>query len=498
MTSDAPILGSITPRIATRPRGELTPATSDGFAVAEFARDTLCSPLFEWQEWLWIHALEKLPDGRPRFRRVLILVSRQAGKTTAVSRLAAWKLWCDPNCALVWGLSAVESTAREAWDATLALAEDAGLPFGVTRQGRPDIVTTNGRVGFSTADGSRYRISAANRRGGRGYSIDLVLADELREQRNRDSYDATYPAMNARPFAQWLGISNGGYDDSVVLNSLREEALAVVDDPDADIGIFEWSAEDGLAPDDPLAWVQAQPQLGRTVPVKAYATEAKAALAEGGERLARFETEYLCRRVRVMNPAIDASLWTRCLDEGDLSAFRSRVVLCVDVSPDHLHATAVAAAVQGDGRCRVEVVDAWDGLGAPERLRRALPTLVAKVKPRVLGWFPDGPAASLLAEMKPRPGWPPAGVQVQPIRGETGAVCMQFAQEVTAGTVAHSGDPLLSAHVEAAERLPRPGGQWVFSRKGGQCDAAYAAAGAVYLARTLPPPPKVDKFVFVD
>jgi len=75
---------------------------------------------------------------------------------------------------------------------------------------------------------------------------------------------------------------------------------------------------------------------------------------------------------------------------------------------------------------------------------------------------------------------------VEEIRGEVTAVCMGLADLVRARKVAHSDDPLLNAHIGGAERLKR-GDAWVFSRKGeGHCDGAYAVAGAVHLARTLP------------
>jgi hypothetical protein len=79
-------------------------------------------------------------------------------------------------------------------------------------------------------------------------------------------------------------------------------------------------------------------------------------------------------------------------------------------------------------------------------------------------------------------------VTVAEIKGELTAVCMGLAEQVTAVQIAHSGQELLDAHVGGAERLRR-GDAWVFSRKGeGHVDAAYAAAGAVHLARTLPAP----------
>src|SRR3954463_6298283 len=75
------ILGRIEPRVFTPPMRELTPETSYGFDVIAFARDVLNRPLDPWQEFVVIHACELLEDGRPRFRKVLVIVSRQQGKT---------------------------------------------------------------------------------------------------------------------------------------------------------------------------------------------------------------------------------------------------------------------------------------------------------------------------------------------------------------------------------------------------------------------------------
>lgn len=62
---------------------------------------------------------------------------------------------------------------------------------------------------------------------------------------------------------------------------------------------------------------------------------------------------------------------------------------------------------------------------------------------------------------------------------------MGFAEQVRSTLLAHGDDPLLDAHVRAAEKLYHGDG-WRFTRKGaGQVDAVYAAAGAVHLARTV-------------
>ncbi len=152
---------------------------------------------------------------------------------------------------------------------------------------------------------------------------------------------------------------------------------------------------------------------------------------------------------------------------------------------DELHATLYAAAMDGE-RVRVDVVHAWEGQQAIREMSAQLPELVTRIKPRVLGWFPGGPAASAAAALEARGDWPPHGVEIEAIRGDVTAVCMGFAEQIRSRAIAHSGDPLLDAHVRAAEKLSYGDG-WRFTRKGaGQVDAAYAAAGAVHLARTLP------------
>jgi hypothetical protein len=76
------------------------------------------------------------------------------------------------------------------------------------------------------------------------------------------------------------------------------------------------------------------------------------------------------------------------------------------------------------------------------------------------------------------------------------AVCMGFAAAVIGGQVEHADDPLLDGQVDMADKVPLPGGRWVFGRRGvGHVTAVYAAAGAVHLARSLPAPPQITGIV---
>lgn len=482
------VRGHVEPRLWTPPLRELTPETSYGFEVIDFARDVLGMPLDPWQEFLVIHAGELLPDGRPRFRKVLVIVARQNGKTHLLKVLSLYWLFVE-QWAMVLGTSSNLSTAREAWEGAIEMARGVPLLAGQI----DTVLRGNNDPHLRLTTGGKYKIAAANRKGGRGLTIDRLIMDELREQHTYTAWNAAMPAMNARPEAQAFLITNQGEDKSIVLNSLRDTGIAALGGNviDPELGFFEWSAPDGASPLDLEALAAANPNLGHRLRPESLLADAQRAVEAGGEELAGFKTEIMCQRVSALDAAVDPQAWAAGHVPGGLAGARSRVALCVDVSLNRRHATLTAAAVMEDGRVRVKVVAAWEGPLATQELRRDLPGWVRKVGPQALGWIPNGPAAALAADLKERKGRVspfPANCVVEEIRAEVSAVCMGLADLVDAGQVLHSDDPLLNAHILSAEKL-WSGDVWRFSRKGGgECDAAYAAAGAIHLAKTLPTP----------
>lgn len=518
-TSDAPpsassaastVLGRTEPRVytpplVTGPPGPcgcgcaLTPATSFGFAVERFAAEVLELPLDPWQRWVAIHGCELLPDGRPRFRKLLVIVARQQGKTHLLVVLSLYWLFVQ-RVEMVLGTSTKLDYAKESWAKAVALVRrnpalrellPANRNRGIRRANGEQELTVLRELGGHEDDGCRYKIAPANAEGGRSLTLHRVILDELRQQHSYEAWDAIVPAMNAVPEAQAWAISNQGDDRSVVLIDLQAEAVAYMETGEGDrrLGLFEYSAPKGSSPVDLDALACSCPNLGRRTMAEDLVADGAAALRAGGDKLAGFLTEVMCIRVPKLDPAVDPEAWARGREEVTLDAVRDRVALLVDVALDGLHATATAAAVLDDGRVVVEPVQAWDGPQAARELAAALPALAARVRPKRVGWFPGGPAASLLADLTPRPGvWPPAGVTVEAIRGDTAAACMGFADLVGAGSIVHAGDPLQDAHVLAAEK-GWSGDRWTFARRGtGHVDAAYAAAGAVQLARLLPKP----------
>src|SRR5690606_37648469 len=456
----------------------------DALPIFDFANDVLEMPLTPWQEWLVIHAGELLPDGRPRFRRVLAMVARQNGKTHLLRVLTLYWQYVE-GWPLILGMSASRSLAKETWDLDNQTITEVEV---LKAEHKRTVFAADSEV-IELTNGSQYKFAAANRRGGRGKTIDRLIMDEVRELRSFEAYDAASYAMTARPFAQLFAITNQGDADAVVLDSLREPAIQFIQTGEGDdrLGLFEWSAPPGAEPDDPVALRQSNPNIGYFIDLDDKVREARAAKEAGGEALAGFKTEVLCQRVTLLDPVVEPESWEAAKSNTSPSDAPGPFQLCLDVSLDSTHAT-LAAAAQIDGITHVWVVDQWTDTA---QIFAGVQYWIDQIKPQRLGWYPKGPTASVAAEF-PKLRLP-RGCQLEKLDGDSAAVCMGFADAVHTGVLKHQGDPLLTTHIMSAQRQMR-GDAWVFQRRGsGPIDAAYAAAGAVHLARTAPRPrPKLE------
>lgn len=481
------VLGVVEPRLFTPPLRPLNRDTSRGFAAIDFCRYA-GTPFLPWQEWLAVHALELLPDGRYRFRVVLVIVARQNGKSTWKRGITAFRMVLD-DARLVVGLAQEVPAAKDQWQQTVDIL-----------QGHPELSTLvasvktgNAGASFSLADGSTYVVKASNRRASRGLaSVAEVNFDELREQTSWATWAAVSKTTTANRLGMLVAMSNAGDGTSVVLNQLREVALA---DLDPSIGIFEWSAPENCALDDWPAIAQANPSLGLEIHHDAIRT----ALATDPPNL--YRTEVLCQRVDALEDIVDRDAWAATKDaRGKLSAVdRDRVAVCFDAAPGGTHATLVGAAVIPDGRIRTAVLAAWK---TTAQAHSQLGPLLDELNPGAIAWFPSGPGAELRTVFEGRDG------VIELSGARQSAACQGLVGLVKARRIVHPGDPLQTAHVLGVRKL-QTGDGWRFVRvlpaaksqtksaavraeaaaQSAACDAAYATAGAVYAAQVMPAPP---------
>lgn len=370
------LFGKTEPRIWTPPLRELTSETSLGFEVIEFAALVLGVTLYPWQQWLLIHALELLPNGEYRFRRIVVLVARQQGKTTLASVLAAWWLFVDsdrhptrvpPIKFKVVGVAQNLDIAREPWSAVKSWCdpkpdtmEEAELAIDDLQDATAKVVDTNGKESIVARSRAHYEIRAA--KNARGKPAARVLMDEGREQRDHQAWNAVSQTTKSFFNGQLWLISNAGDAGAVVLRQQRDAALEdraawtehvesglqrieeYANGRDVSLGIFEWSAPDGCAKDDVEGILQANPSIGYG------AMTVQSALADiRGMTDAGYRTEVLCQWVtaRVEN-YIDVDDWQGLQEsiEDVVSSIPkgARTVWAVDMSHDR-RTTWIGAAV---------------------------------------------------------------------------------------------------------------------------------------------------------
>ena len=400
------LYGSEVPRIFTPPLRDLNEETSLGFAAIEFAEDVCGISLFPWQRWLLIHGLELDPsitvstmgerdplDPLFRFRKVVVLVARQNGKSTLSQVLSLFFLF-QLGTSLVLGTAQDLDTAEEVWDGAQDIIDET--PELAELTDKP--IRVNGKKTIRLKTGERYKVKAANRKAGRGLSGDLILLDELREHTSWDAWGAITKTTTARPSAQIWSLSNAGDASSIVLRHLRASAHAALGDPDgvnatlnpstllpsegemdADVadgvsaemvaedlegdeaasalGLFEWSAPPGCDIHDRAGWAWANPSLGYGISERTLAGDAKS------DPEWTYRTEALCQwSDGSLQGLFPPGKWEGQEDPVSAVAPGGRKVLALAMSHDRSRAHIAIAGLRADGIPHVGVIASRAGV----------------------------------------------------------------------------------------------------------------------------------------
>lgn len=488
------LYGKETPRIYTPPLRELTPETSYGFSVIDFASDVLGIELFPWQRWFCVHALEADEDGGFRFRRVVLLVGRQNGKSTVAQVIVLWALFVL-GVALVLGTAQDLDTSEETWEGAVNLVEESEQLSPLLDK----VVRVNGKKELRVDGGHRYKVAAATRRGGRGKTGDVVLMDELREHLNWEAWGAVTKTTNARPNALILCMSNAGDAFSVVLRHLRYKAHMALGDPDGwcratgdvtdgdeegdgedtTLGLFEWSAAPDCSKWDREGWAQANPSMGHTITERVIASDA----ATDDERI--FRTEDLCQWVETMREEpFPEGAWDAGVDETSAIAEGSELAFGLDVSGDRTHAAIAVAGYRSDGRPHVEVVayrtgTTWPLTWVAERTPKYHPFRIAYQKR-------GAPVSSMADELAAIQGAEFVEVEGRDLAAYCGRLWDAVAaslpdSESDSAPVAHVPQPALDLAAKTAATKPLGDSAWVFDRSKSPEDCSPLIACAMAL-----------------
>lgn len=447
--------GFTEPRVFTKPLRDLTPDTSRGFEVIAFAENVLQVSLFPWQKWLFIHLLELKPDGTLRFRKALMIVARQNGKTLLAAVLAAFFLYVDsvrwpeivkPRDFVIVGAAQKLDIAMKPWmqvrqwggpdDPRIGIAHDrVPLLQAATRLPR----TSNGETELVTKEGAVYRPRTFE--GARGYSSARLILDELREQYDYAGWAAIEKSATAMYDSLLLAFTNAGTARSVVLQDVRDIAHESVGKKNAQWFIAEWSAEADAALDDPRAFAQANPSAGY-LPAMTIEGLMQTTAEAKNKNLERIEV--LCQWVSAqIEPYVDVSEWRDSM----VSPFEvsiplgSRTVWGVDVSFDRRWTWIAAATFTEDGKPFVQLRERHKSMF--EAVNRLVEIADESGSREVALQSKGSPSMELVGPLRER------GLTVHEIDGgHIGLATGRFRDRVRSGDLVHTEQPLIDLGVE--------------------------------------------------
>lgn len=357
------VLGKKEPRIWTRPLRKLTPKTTLGYSAIEYAVSILHMTLYPWQEWALIHILEIVGDlgtanWRFRYRTVVIEVARQNGKTQ-LSKIIASYFQNVLGVESIFGTSLSLDKAEEVWDAVVFEQESNPVLSGeieviARKNGGKKLVLTGNRT---------YKVGAPTRRAGRGDSNDLVMLDELREQRDWETWSAAVASTVAKPRGLTICFTNAGDPDSIVLREVRSKAIAKIEGTKANdfggnvnadaLGLFEWSAPEKAETSDIKALAQANPALG-------YGRLTIDALMANRETFpeSKFRSECMCQQVETILPEpFPEGAWLGGQDEQSFIREDSELFWGIEMSSDRKYTVIAVCGLREDGNYHVEIVE---------------------------------------------------------------------------------------------------------------------------------------------
>jgi len=445
------ILGNSTPRIQTTPLALPT----RGNEVAEFARQ-IDMPLMEWQQYLVDEASKIKPDGSFAYRNVLAIGARQNGKTHLLRMriLAGIYLWDEQ-------LQLLSSQTRDLSLETFRKVVEVVENYDWLRKKVKHVTRANGREELALKNGMRFKIVSSNSGGARGLSADLCILDELRQQKTYDAYSALVFTMNARPNAQFWGISNAGDHYSIVLNAMRQRALDKIeknlDDP---LCYMEWSARPDRKLNDIEGWKEANPALGRTITVDAI----KARLSDPPEI---FQTEVLCQWVETMNGAFEQGSFNACI-KPNLTLMPDRPTwLGVEISPERNAWALTGTQILEDKTIAVGLMEFTESDNVIDDLQ-----IAGKIAEWARHYNAEEVIAnrftgdSVVAKLKQ------AGINANLIKGaDYFTACDQVLSAMSGGRLAHSNQPELTASVNKCIKKTNESGSWYVMRRQGSTAA---------------------------
>ena len=462
-------LGGVqTPRIHSK----LTDLPSKGQDMIDLATE-LGINLMEWQRFVCIHGHKIREDGRWAHSELGLIMARQQGKSTLMMLRILTGMF-------VWGEGLQLASAHRLTTSLETFRQIVGLieTHPKLEKEVKKIRWQHGAEEIELFGNRRFVVKAANN-AARGLSKpETIHLDELREYKDEDAWSSMRYSMMAAKNPQVWVYSSAGDQHSVILNKLRERALAsaTTNDP---IGWFEWSAEPDapiLLPSGEINWsafAQANPSLGITI----HPDNLKAVINDPPDIV---RTEVLAQWVDTINSAIDAQKWGLCQTEPIPLDPEKETWFGLDLSPDRKFGALVATQKLSGERFNLVLLHTWSNDYSINDL-----AVANDIAPYVRKYNVQTVAYSKRTAQAVASRLVPAGIPITDMDGAIYAEsCDRWLGAINSHRLQHGGQDELTQQTLSAAKLPYGDGSWIIGRRASRVAvcAAVASALATYFA----------------
>jgi hypothetical protein len=462
-------LGGVqTPRIHSK----LTDLPSKGQDMIDLATE-LGINLMEWQRFVCIHGHKVREDGRWAHSELGLIMARQQGKSTLMMLRILTGMF-------VWGEGLQLASAHRLTTSLETFRQIVGLieTHPKLEKEVKKIRWQHGAEEIELFGNRRFVVKAANN-AARGLSKpETIHLDELREYKDEDAWSSMRYSMMAAKNPQVWVYSSAGDQHSVILNKLRERALAsaTTNDP---IGWFEWSAEPDapiLLPSGEINWsafAQANPSLGITI----HPDNLKAVINDPPDIV---RTEVLAQWVDTINSAIDAQKWGLCQTEPIPLDPEQPTWFGLDLSPDRKFAALTATQRLSGEKFNLVLLHTWSNDYSINDL-----AVANDIAPYVRKYNVQTIAYSARTAQAVASRLIPAGFSCTNMDGAIYAEsCDRWLGAINSHRLQHGGQDELTQQTLSAAKLPYGDGSWIIGRRASRVAvcAAVASALATYFA----------------
>jgi Phage Terminase len=450
-------------------RETLGPEVAQILAVADRKR---IDPM-PWQRQVLDVACEIDPrTGLYWYRKVIVIVPRQAGKTT----MTRGKL---THRALSWEGANMMYTAQDRNMARRRLQKTIYQPLKrsllAPTLGKPN--WQNGQEAVNWKNGSELIIISNSETSGHGDTLHEVHVDEAFAHRDSHIEQNVSPTMITVQGSQlWTTSAAGGLNSHYLAGKVElGRALVQANDPSSRVCYIEYSAPLDADREDPRTWLMCHPAIGYTI----QAEDIRAELDAMASNPAEFDRAYLgwWPSGQAEETVIPRAAWYANFVDPAMPTWRGMPTWSVDVSPDRSWASIGLAAqsYNPESRAFVEVIDHMqEGTGWIVARLRDLRARFGGFRVILDG---SGSATSLIEDLE-ADGWTVDKVTAR----EKADACGGLYDDALQHRVHYLDDDVLNTAMTSATKVNAYGGEaWIFNR--GKSRADITPLYAVTLAR---------------